>query len=156
MLHTALLLLLAADPKAAPDLDKEVTRLQGTWECVGAEADGMALDDAARRDRSEGGVAPLGKMVVLKNTVHFYLFGSEQGLGEPAEYELDVSARPPAITFRLTKDDPNTKYAVYELKGDTLRVCVHGKEPENADKKPKAVKTAKDDGLYLYVFKRAK
>ena len=82
--------------------------LTGTWQALEAELGGKALPAETARSLK----------LILSATE--YQVGNDFGT-----YEIDPTATPAAMTIRGTKG-PNqgkTFLAIYELKGDTLRIC---------------------------------
>lgn len=72
--------------------------------------------------------------------------------GPSRTYALDPKANPPAIdlTFDLTRGDRGKMLGIYELKGDTLTICMgNAGQPRPASFEP-------GDGRTLIVLKRVK
>jgi uncharacterized protein (TIGR03067 family) len=103
--------------------------LQGEWEVVSGE--------------SNGGPAPPGmlddaKLIVLGDQAIL--------LGKEATFRLDAAPDPRHIDF--VRGD-NIQLAIYELKDDTLRLCVG-----TTDDRPAAFRTEPGTSHTLFVLKR--
>jgi uncharacterized protein (TIGR03067 family) len=73
---------------------------------------------------------------------------------EKIPYKLDPSKKPKAIDLANTGiESKETTLAIYELDGDTLKICWSEKDPEH-----RATKFASDEdsGQTMIVLKRAK
>ncbi len=137
------LALVAFTAKADDDeAKKELKALQGTWKVVAAEQDGDPLD------RIVGGV-----LTIKDNNFAIKTTGGTELKGD---LTLDPAKKPRHINF-AHQDGPvkdNTWHGIYELKGDTLKVCYAeaGKEKE----RPSEFKTLRKSGLLLVELKREK
>jgi len=115
--------------------------VQGTWTPVKAELAGQALPDAVL------------KTISLK--LHNGMYDvSVAGQPDRGTYTMDSSAKPKSMTITGT-DGPNkgkTFPAIYELEGETLRVCydLSGKQ------RPSEFKTVPGTQLYLVTYCRRK
>ena len=137
----ALLFVLPAALLRADEPTKGDKDLDGTWEAV-----------SALRDGKEQPQPPGDKIVVtIKGNSLTFKIGDES---HTATITVDASQTPKAID--LTPDDGpqkgKTMKAIYEVKGDELKVC-HG-EPD-ADR-PKELASKEGSGLLLATFKRVK
>ena len=115
--------------------------LNGTWKPVEAELGGVKLPDAV--------LAPL-RLELAKGT--YVLKGAESP--DSGTVTVDPSKKPATMDVTGT-DGPNkgkTFPCIYELSGDTLRICydLSGKS------RPKEFKTEKGTKLYLVTYKREK
>jgi len=124
----------AADP---PD----AKAIEGSWTPIKAELGGQPLPDAVR------------KTISLKLADGKY---DAMGGGKPdyGTYSLDPSTMPKGMTVTGT-NGPNqgkTFPCIYELKGDTLRICydLSGK------KQPTEFKSIAGTELYLVTYSRKK
>src|SRR4051794_38963482 len=129
------LLALAADEQA------DEKAMQGTWTPAKAELSGQPSSDAEL------------KAIVLKMQDGKYEV-SVAGKLDRGTYTLDDKATPKAMTI-TGADGPNkgrTFLCIYELRGDTLRVCydLSGK------KTPTEFATTKGMPLYLVTYTRKK
>jgi uncharacterized protein (TIGR03067 family) len=125
---------LAAEP---PDANA----IQGSWTPVKAELTGQPMPDAVLKTISL-------KLTDGKYEVHV---GSQPDNGT---YALDDATNPKSITVTGT-DGPNrgkTFPAVYELKGDTLRICYD----LSGVKRPAEFKSVPGTKLYLVTYSRKK
>ena len=123
---------------AADEVDDEMA-LIGTWTPMKAELAGAAMPDAVL------------KSIVLKLTEGKYEV-TVAGQLDRGTWKLDKAAKPKQLTITGT-DGPNkdkTFPCIYELKGDTLRVCydLSGKMA------PAEFATAAGTQLYLVTYQR--
>jgi uncharacterized protein (TIGR03067 family) len=126
---------------AAAPSDDDAKAIQGTWKPARAELAGHALSEI------------LTKQITLKLTDGAYTV-TVRDSADRGTYKLDPSTHPKSITITGT-DGPNkdkTFPAIYELDGDTLKICydLSGKET------PKNFKTEPNTKLYLVVYERQK
>jgi len=124
----------AADP---PD----AKAIQGSWAPVKAELSGQPMAEAVLKTISL-------KLTDGKYEVHV---GTQPDNGT---YTLDETTRPKSITVTGT-DGPNrgrTFPAIYELKGDTLRICYD----LSGAKRPAEFKSVANTRLYLVTYSRKK
>jgi uncharacterized protein (TIGR03067 family) len=115
--------------------------VQGVWKPTQAELGGSPLPEPV--------LAPL-RLELSKGK--YALKGAESP--DSGTYAFDDSKKPKTMDVTGT-DGPNkgkTFPAIYELEGDTLRICydLTGKE------RPKEFKTARQTKLYLVTYKRDK
>lgn len=141
--HVAILLmavaLVAADKgeKRVGDAEK----IQGKWIVVEAYQKG-------KRDRSQVGkfVTFAGKKMTL---------GLQRGAGRKIEnvFELRPDKKPRELDmiFKVSVGEKTTE-AIYELTGDTLKICF----PGPGEGRPRMIGTAAGDERLLMVFKRVK
>jgi uncharacterized protein (TIGR03067 family) len=137
----ALALVLSISSVAWCDDAKDEDAIQGTWLASTAEFGGQKFPDEVRKSIK----------LVIKDGKYTVTVGREPDKGTS---KMDPSANPKAMDITGT-EGPNkgkTMLAIYELKGDTLRVCydVSGK------KRPTEFKTAADTQLFLVTYKREK
>ncbi len=123
----------AADP---PDDAKAV---QGKWKPVKAELGGQPMADGVL------------KIISLKmGTGNYEVFvGTEPDRGT---YAIDAATKPKSITITGT-DGPNhgrTFPAIYELKGNTLRICYD----LSGEKRPTEFRSVAGTKLYLVTYTR--
>jgi uncharacterized protein (TIGR03067 family) len=112
---------------------KDHAALQGEWEIVSAE--------------SNGEPPPPGFLNQAKLT-----FSGDKAtlMGKESRFELDASKTPRQIDFILGK---SRQWGIYELDGDSLKLCVCAKPPED---RPKEFKTKPRTDHTLFVMKRKK
>jgi uncharacterized protein (TIGR03067 family) len=145
--------LLAAQLGAVPDrapgknrLKEEMKRLQGSWTFVSGEADGQVIAEElykknAPKLRIEG-----TKFVVRINT---------GDITQEATWKIDPAKKPRTIDLTLIsgKDKGQTQLGIYEVKGDTFKVCFA--RPGNKSR-PTAFATKPKTGYRITVMKRVK
>jgi uncharacterized protein (TIGR03067 family) len=115
--------------------------VQGTWIPTKAELGGRPMPDVVL------------KMTSLKMDKGKYevFVGDEPDRGT---YTLDSTSTPPGMTITGT-DGPNagkTYPAIYELNGDTLRICYD----LSGEKRPTEFKSIANTKLYLVTYSRKK
>lgn len=126
---------------AAFDDSADQDSTDGVWKAESAEFAGAAFPDEAIKS---------WKLTLKKDT---YLLESNEGNDEG---ECVVDAKKSPKTMKITgTNGPNkgkTFLAIYERKGETLRVCydLSGKET------PTEFATKKDTRLFLVTYKKAK
>lgn len=137
-------LLLAADaPKEDPN-KKDMDALQGSWKLVSRERDGKADPADAIKD-----------IVVVNTGNKFELKGGPSAVGATkGSFVIDATKKPKHMD-RTPADGPQkdkTLLCIYELDGDTLKLCVApaGKE------RPTEFSSKAGSGHILSVFKREK
>ena len=103
----------------------DTTRIQGSWKLVGIERDGQNLPLAAEKE---------GLLVISGD--QFTLTTNGQ-VAEKGTFKLNPSANPKALdmTPQEGPDKGKTMLAIYELSGDSLRLCsVRGEGRRSAHK----------------------
>jgi uncharacterized protein (TIGR03067 family) len=128
-----------APPEEKESAREELRRLQGTWVPLKAELGGVPVK------------ALEGAKLTIKDNTYRVTAGKETDEGV---LELMPGKSPKAMDVKGTKG-PNmgkTFPAIYEVKGDTLRVCydLDGKE------RPKAFRTEKGKKYFLVTYERSK
>ncbi len=123
------------------DSSDDAKAVQGTWKPAKAELAGRLMDEA------------VVKTISLKLEAGKYevFVGDKPDKGT---YTLDSTAKPKEMTVTGT-EGPNhgkTFPAIYELKGDTLRICYD----LSGAKRPTEFKSVAGTKLYLVTYKRAK
>lgn len=142
--------------------EQKLAGLQGTWEVVEVTDDGTLIP----KERIKGAKFVFKKEMLVefapdgtKDMVYRIRLGSQQ---EPQAmdmirtiYKLNPIAgeHPSALDRLLEELNEEITRAIYEMKGDTLQVCLpsHG-----AMQRPGAFKAAKDSREFLYTLKRVK
>jgi uncharacterized protein (TIGR03067 family) len=128
---TAAVVAIAADPPKDDASKKDLERLQGVWDQV--------TDDGS----------PFVCRVVISGTKLTYIIHP----GEfPGTLKIDATKKPATMDVAFKKDLP-TLYGIYEVKGDTLRICF---TDEKGKERPKEFDAKKGSPYTLWVFKRAK
>ena len=131
--------LIAAAP--AEGQPKEEKAIQGTWTVVSREFVGKKTPDADLR--------------ALKVTIDENFLTLDDGQKkEKHAYKLDPSRKPKAIDLTKTGiEGRETTLGIYELDGDTLKLCWSEKDP---DHRPTRFAGDEDSGQTVVVLKRAK
>jgi uncharacterized protein (TIGR03067 family) len=120
---------------------KDAESIQGTWAPAKAELAGNPLPDEVL------------KTIILKLD-HGNFDVSVAGQPDKGTYTLETSSQPKVITIKGT-EGPNkgkTIPAIYELKGDSLRICYD----LSGAKHPGEFKTEAGTRLFLVTYQRKK
>jgi uncharacterized protein (TIGR03067 family) len=120
-------------PKAKPDRQTDLEKLQGDWDLVSETYRGQTHTRKMTAVIYKDSLA-----LVTKDWTSRYRF------------TLDPKAKPPTIDMRLAGDS-HRMHAVYRLRGDVLTICYH---MANRDTPPKEL-TDKDRNHCVLVFRRA-
>jgi uncharacterized protein (TIGR03067 family) len=133
--------LTAADAKQ--EAKQEIEKLQGTWLLVSGERDGKKFTE----DEVKG-----AKLIVKGNT--WSIPGSDVGTGQEGTFTVDPTKKPKQTdsTTGGGPDKGKTWKGIYELKGDTQKVCL---APPGKDR-PKEFSSEPGSGHLLQVWKREK
>jgi uncharacterized protein (TIGR03067 family) len=137
--HLLTVVLLVAAPPHQEKKDEE--KIQGNWTVVSREFIGKKTPEAELK----------ALKVIIKNGTITMDDGKKK---EKIRYKLDPSKKPKAIDLANTGiESKETTLAIYELDGDTLKICWSEKDPEH-----RATKFASDEdsGQTVIVFKREK
>ena len=123
----------AADP---PD---DAKAIQGNWKPATAELAGQPLSDAVLKIIS----------LKLENGRYEVVAGN---LPDKGTYTIDSTTKPKRMTVTGTEGPNNGKTfpAIYELKGDTLRICYD----LSGAKRPTEFKSIAGTQLYLVTYNR--
>jgi uncharacterized protein (TIGR03067 family) len=136
-----LTLVLAVMETAKSDDSKDNHAIQGSWLAATAELDGKLFPDEARKSFK----------LTLKDDKYKVTVGK---IADQGTVKLDPSAKPKAMDITGTVGPNKGKkiLAIYELDGDTLKICydLSGKS------RPKEFKTTKGSQLFLVAYKREK
>jgi uncharacterized protein (TIGR03067 family) len=137
---TVFILLLAACAHSQ-DAATDQKALQGKWSLTSGEAAGQPFPEAQLKSIS----------LVITGAKYAVKVGDKTDLGT---VKLDPATKPKAMDIVGT-DGPNkgkTLLAIYEINGDTLRICydLTGKA------RPTEFKTSKDAPHFLATYQRAK
>jgi uncharacterized protein (TIGR03067 family) len=125
----------------AADAPGDAESIKGTWTPAKAELAGNPMPDT------------LLKTIILKLD-HGNYDVSVAGHPDKGTYTLEPSSKPKAITIKGT-EGPNkgkTIPAIYELKGDSLRICYD----LSGATRPAKFKTVPGTQLYLVTYERKK
>jgi uncharacterized protein (TIGR03067 family) len=133
--------LIVAVPASAEDKPKDEEAIQGTWTVVSKEMGGKKTPDA--------------DLKALKVTIKDGTLTVDDGKKkDKLAYKLDPSKTPKAIDLTGDKGDGKmTTPAIYELDGDTLKICWSEKVPED---RPTELTGKADSGQTMMVLKREK
>ena len=141
--HVAMLLvavaLVAADKGEKKKSDAE--KIQGKWIVV----------EAYHKDKKDGG--QVGKFVTFSGKKMTLRLQRGEGRAFETVFELRPDKKPRELDmiFKVSGGE-KTFEAIYELSGDTLKICF----PDPGKGRPRLMGTAADDERRLLVLKRAK
>ena len=116
--------------------DDPMKQLQGTWTLVSGEKAGQKSPE---RDAQSVSV------IITQDTLTFRRPRHE----ETTRMALDPTTRPRQIT--LTQDDGSIRPGIYEIGGDTLRICLSG-----TDERPRDFTSPPGSRIALMVLERQK
>jgi len=136
-----LCLVLAATAAFAGDTPADAKALQGTWVPVRADLGGAPMPDAVLKTIS----------LRLTGAEYLVLVGASPDSGT---WSIDPASKPKGMTVTGVKG-PNagkTFPAIYELAGDTLRICYD----LSGAMRPAEFKSAPGTKLYLVTYHRRK
>ena len=126
---------------AAGSPDDDAKAVQGNWKPVKAELAGQPMTDAVLKSIS----------LKLDNGKYEVFVGDKPDRGT---YTVDSASKPKGMTITGT-EGPNigkTFPAIYELNGDTLRICYD----LSGAKRPTEFKSVAGTQLYLVTYDRKK
>jgi uncharacterized protein (TIGR03067 family) len=143
----AVALLMAADTPKDNAVKKEADMLQGTWRVASAERDGMAAPDDEIKKIT---VTIKGDKLTARRT---------ENADKPEEkvyemsFTLDPNQKPKWIdvTYMDGERKGESSQGIYELNGDTLKICV-----SRGNTRPTEFETKADSQRHLMVLKRGK
>ena len=142
MKHTFLIgLVLAISLRAATAADSDAKAIQGNWKPVTAKLAGQHMAETVLQTISMK--LEKGKYEVIAD-----------GHPDRGTYTLEASTKPKGMTVTGT-DGPNQGKVypcIYELKGDTLRICYD----LSGTKRPTAFDSVAGTKLYLVTYARKK
>lgn len=121
----------------------ELARIQGTWQLVYAEMDGMTAPGEQIRPAR----------VVIKGNSNTLYFG-DKPIVQDVSFTLDPTATPRTAddTINDGPDKGKQIHGIYELEGDTLASCV----AKIGQERPKKFSTTPGSGHSFRVFKRVR
>jgi uncharacterized protein (TIGR03067 family) len=133
------LLLVAADDK--DNTKKEIERFRGTWKLESLEIEGQALPEEAIKDTR---LTIDGNKFTAKDSQATY----------KGTFKVDISKKPKTIdvTFTEGPEKGTTMIGIYELEGDTYKVCL---DPQGKER-PTKFESKKGSRNVLEVLKREK
>jgi uncharacterized protein (TIGR03067 family) len=130
----------------ADDGKKDQERLQGTWKVTEFVMNGKPMSEDERKGIT---IIFSGDTMTLMT-----LTGSPHNIGKrDYKFKLDPTKKPSAIET-IPQDGPfrgKTGPAIYELRGDTLKLCIPNKE---TTERPKKFEAPEGSNLGLFVLKR--
>ena len=134
-------LLLAALPPARGDDPTDRDALQGTWLAVSAELGGKPVPEAVRK----------AIRLTLKDDTYTVTVGNNPDRGT---VRLDPAAKPKALDITGAEGPNKGKKipAIYELHGDTLKICYD----LGGRGRPTEFKAPAGTQLFLVTYERAK
>ena len=132
-------LLVAADAKDNA-VKKDMDALQGKWQLVSLERDGKSAD------------VPKDAVRVVKGDT--YTVTPRPGVTIEGTFKIDPTAKPKAVDITQTSGENKgkTSLGIYEIDGDTLKMCW---APPGKDR-PTEFKSAEGSGILLAVQKKVK
>jgi uncharacterized protein (TIGR03067 family) len=138
MLIAAVGLLMAAEAPKGDAAKKEYQKFTGTWRIESMVVEGAKVEEDQFKTAR----------LVLKGDKFSMTHGDVTYGGT---YRVDVSKKPKTIDVVFTEgpDKGNTLLGIYELDGDTYKVCIGKERPKEFVSKP-------GSGHVLEVFKREK
>lgn len=137
-------LLVAADDAKPDDIKKEMERFQGSWTTVSIQRDGK---DVLPDDEK-----PKLKLTIKDNKRVLKVDDEVRSTGT---YKLNPSKSPKWIDITVSEGplEGRTVKGIYEIEGDTQKICLtlkeDGERPTDFTSKP-------DSGNLLQIFKREK
>ena len=143
----AVAFLMAADTPKDEAIKKEADMLQGIWRVASAERDGMAAPEDEMKKIT---ITIKGDKLTARRT---------ENADKPEEkvYEmsfiLDPSQKPKCIdvTYMDGERKSESSQGIYELNGDTLKICM-----SRGNTRPTEFETKADSQRHLMVLKRGK
>ena len=127
-------------PKKVDPVKKEVKKLEGTWKLVGLERLGQEVK---------------GSSLTLTITGNKYVAKTRTGVVlEEGTYQINPSRKLKTMTFSILsgKDKGSTQNALYELQGDTLKLCL----AQPGKDRPASFTTKTGTGFEMFVMERVK
>lgn len=126
-------------PAGEAALQAEIEKLQGTWNIVALEMGGEKKTENALK----------GSKIIVKGDTFTSL---SMGAIYKGNIKVDVNAKPKRLDLIFTEgpEKGNTNFAIYELDGDTWKICLNvtGKE------RPKEFASKAGSGYALETLKR--
>jgi uncharacterized protein (TIGR03067 family) len=142
-------------PGAADAPCGDRARLQGTWRVVAMRSNGEAIHDAGGLDDAR--YFQMLDFLFTFDGNRLIETGNSQGFGErhggdtAVTFTIEPQASPKALDIkRVRGTSVSVQRAIYEFKGERLRVCLGAKE------RPKSCDAKRGTGDLLYEFERVK
>jgi uncharacterized protein (TIGR03067 family) len=135
-------LLLSGETLKEDLVKQELDKLQGTWVIVANTKEGKESPESLRES----------KRYTIKGDHYSVSFkGAEKRLLE-FRIKLDPESKPKTIDLIGLKTDTVLLAGLYELDGDTLKICV----PVGSSDRPKALKSEAGSKSGIIVYRRVK
>jgi uncharacterized protein (TIGR03067 family) len=141
--HALLVLAAGCLIAAKPEGSKDLAKFDGTWVTISIEANGKKIPDEELKK------AP-GRLTIKDGKWKLKASDIEQS----GTFTVDTSKKPKQIDIKPA-DGPNagqTIKAIYELEGDTMKVCYAAPDQP----RPTAFATEEKSGRVLIEYKREK
>jgi uncharacterized protein (TIGR03067 family) len=140
----ALSFLTAADvpsDKSDKALTKDLDKMQGRWSAAGGEQAGEAIPKEDVKTI---------RFVITNDSYTFTMSGHH----EKGTLKLDASKKPKTVDIHITEggDAGQTQLGIYELEGDTLKICF----AQAGQERPTEFATKPESRTGLLIFQRAK
>jgi uncharacterized protein (TIGR03067 family) len=133
-----------ADPPADA-VKKELDKLQGTWQVVGVEENGMKIPDEKLRDAKA--------TVTIEGDKHTLKYGGKsQGT---VTMKIDPTTKPKQYDLVITEgaEKGKVQLGIYEADGDTFRLCLN---KAGAAGRPTEFSAKDGSGLVVVTLKKEK
>lgn len=139
MILCMLALTLNFDPPAAK---KDLDQIQGTWTMEALEVEGKLVPAEKLR----------GTTLVIKGDQYTTVVKDKK---HTVKIELDPAQKPKAIDMHFPDgpDLPKLSKGIYEIDGDTLRIC---RAQATGQERPRQFVTETNTGLFIVTWKRMK
>lgn len=144
MLVLAAGMLVAADDAKKDDVKKEMERFQGNWTTVSIQRDGKdVLPDEEK---------PKLKLTITDNK---RVLKVDDEVRSNGTYKLDPAKSPKWIDITVSEGplQGRTVKGIYEIEGDTQKICLQLNEDGD---RPKEFSSKPESGHLLQIFKREK
>jgi len=133
--------LLAADVSENEANTKDVQQLQGTWQLTAGEYDGKRYSELQVKQSQ-----------IVFDGNRYSVPASDVGFSQTGTIKIDATTKPKRLEFSPAQDPDmgKTFLGIYELEGDTYKVCfaLPGKE------RPKEFVSEPFSGYTLHIWKR--
>jgi uncharacterized protein (TIGR03067 family) len=122
--------------------------LQGTWVLCSLEANGQQV---SLKEIQGGKLVALARLVVKGDSYTFKLAEGTHAM----VFRMEPETKPRAIDMTITHgpEKGKTYHGIYELSGDTFKICRHA-EPDKP--RPTAFVTGKGSGQIIVTWQREK
>jgi uncharacterized protein (TIGR03067 family) len=141
----ALLLFVAAEPAVDEQARKDRDRLQGAWELVSVEQDGMPAPRLARI---------WAKVVIDGDALTRFVIPSEENVRHKHTYQLDAGSNPRLIDFTRSEGPRSGARweGIYRVEKDALKLCFN--LTAGVKQRPGDFAAPENSGCCLMVFER--